>query len=395
MIKILNINRETTYSWAFNSSTWNKKLREIGIQSNLVSLQFEEDKSSYYAFVKRRLYFRRLLQKFIEKIEWLVGLDGNLHYSYYSLKKNTLYKEADIIHMHLIDGFFSIYDLKRLSRTKKILFTVHDFWLLTGHCAYPTGCNRFKKGCGKCPDLLRYPQLRIDRTKFLRKRKLKLLKSKNIFIHVATEKLKEMISDMDPTLIDKIFVLELPNAYKDNAIKKVKDTTKLKIGIRFTNQLQKNMGFNRRLLFLLKEVEGVEIHCIDDIRMADEFCQNLNKVIYSNDGKDSMCRFYSNIDFLINPSVDETYGLMSIEAASFGVPTLTVSESPIPAIMGIKNVYIAKNPREAVNIIIDISKNRKNFEIMSDQVLSRSKVSLSPDEFAIQISKVYLQILEK
>ncbi len=395
MIKILNINRETKYSWAFNSKTWYSKLREIGIESNLVSLQFEEENLSNYAFVKRSLSFRRLLQKQIEKIEWLVGFDGNLHYSYNSLKNNILYKESDIIHMHLIDGYFSIYDLKKISRTKKILFSVHDFWLLTGHCAYPTGCNRFKKGCGECPDLLRYPQLRIDRTKILKKRKLKLLKSKNVFIHVATKKLKEVIMDMDPTLINKTFVLGLPNAFKDNYTKKIKDPTKLKIGIRFTNQFQKNMGFNRRLLFLLKDIEGIEIHCIDDISMAHEFCQNLNKVIYKNEGKDDLYIFYSNIDILVNPTIDETYGLMSIEAASFGVPTITVSESPILSIMGIENVYVTNNPREAVNVIEDINKNRKNFEIMSDQVLRRSKVFLSPDEFAIEISKVYFRILEK
>jgi glycosyltransferase involved in cell wall biosynthesis len=129
--------------------------------------------------------------------------------------------------------------------------------------------------------------------------------------------------------------------------------------------------------------------------MAHEFCQNLNKVIYKNEGKDDLYIFYSNIDILVNPTIDETYGLMSIEAASFGVPTITVSESPILSIMGIENVYVTNNPREAVNVIEDINKNRKNFEIMSDQVLRRSKVFLSPDEFAIEISKVYFRILEK
>jgi len=50
--------------------------------------------------------------------------------------------------------------------------TLHDTWMFTGHCAYPGTCERFKVGCGSCPDLERYPAVSRDATadNFLRKR---------------------------------------------------------------------------------------------------------------------------------------------------------------------------------------------------------------------------------
>ena len=43
------------------------------------------------------------------------------------------------------------------------VITMHDFWLMTGHCAYINeSCNRWKAGCGNCPRLDQYPAARTD-----------------------------------------------------------------------------------------------------------------------------------------------------------------------------------------------------------------------------------------
>ena len=45
-----------------------------------------------------------------------------------------------------------------------VALTLHDEWLLTGHCAYTLGCERWRIGCGRCPDLTIYPAIRRDST---------------------------------------------------------------------------------------------------------------------------------------------------------------------------------------------------------------------------------------
>lgn len=69
----------------------------------------------------------------------------------------------DVLHLHNIHGYY--FDLRRLpeiSATQPTIITMHDPWLLTGHCAHPIDCERWRVGCGDCPDLARYVPIRKD-----------------------------------------------------------------------------------------------------------------------------------------------------------------------------------------------------------------------------------------
>jgi glycosyltransferase involved in cell wall biosynthesis len=71
----------------------------------------------------------------------------------------------DIIHCHnLHGGYFDLRKLAKFSRSFPVLLTLHDEWLLTGHCAGTLGCERWRIGCGSCPDLTIYPAVRRDAT---------------------------------------------------------------------------------------------------------------------------------------------------------------------------------------------------------------------------------------
>jgi glycosyltransferase involved in cell wall biosynthesis len=75
-------------------------------------------------------------------------------------------KSPEIIHAHnLHGGYFNLNSLINISKNYPLLITMHDEWLLTGHCAYTINCNRWQSGCGSCPDLVRYPGIKHDRTK--------------------------------------------------------------------------------------------------------------------------------------------------------------------------------------------------------------------------------------
>lgn len=71
----------------------------------------------------------------------------------------------DILHLHNLHGYY--FDLRRLpalSATQPTLITLHDAWLLSGHCAHSFACPRWKDGCGDCPDLEMYVPIRKDAT---------------------------------------------------------------------------------------------------------------------------------------------------------------------------------------------------------------------------------------
>ncbi|MFN8202227.1 MAG: glycosyltransferase [Solirubrobacteraceae bacterium] len=70
----------------------------------------------------------------------------------------------DVIHAHnLHGGYFDLRVLPALSRRYPVALTLHDAWLLSGHCAHSFDCERWRHGCGHCPDLSIYPAIRGTR----------------------------------------------------------------------------------------------------------------------------------------------------------------------------------------------------------------------------------------
>lgn len=83
--------------------------------------------------------------------------------------------KPDVLHVHNAHGYYL--DLDWLPRLREggwdgpVVWTLHDTWALTGRCAYFMECERWLRGCGKCPDLKRYPRTLVDTSGFMWKKK--------------------------------------------------------------------------------------------------------------------------------------------------------------------------------------------------------------------------------
>jgi len=72
-----------------------------------------------------------------------------------------------ILHCHNLHGeYFDLRALPWLSRHVPVVLTLHDSWLLAGHCGHPLECERWTTGCGSCPDLNIPPALVRDGTAY-------------------------------------------------------------------------------------------------------------------------------------------------------------------------------------------------------------------------------------
>lgn len=94
-------------------------------------------------------------------------------------------QRPDILHLHNLHGsYFDLRALPWLSQQLPTCITLHDAWLLSGHCAHSLDCDRWLTGCGHCPDLTLYPALRRDGTAYNWRRKQALYQQSRL--HVVT-----------------------------------------------------------------------------------------------------------------------------------------------------------------------------------------------------------------
>ena len=65
--------------------------------------------------------------------------------------ESAIPSEADIIHLHGVNGAVSIDALTRIVDGRKIVWTLHDMNPFTGACHYSLGCAGFATDCASCP----------------------------------------------------------------------------------------------------------------------------------------------------------------------------------------------------------------------------------------------------
>lgn len=119
--------------------------------------------------------------------------------------KTREYQEADIIHLHWINGGFV--NIKHLSKINKpIVWTMRDMWPFTGGCHYSMGCENYKTGCGNCVQL--QSNSSYDLSKFILNRKKKYL-PKNMKIVGISRWLSNKAKESE--LFSKFDVRTIPN----------------------------------------------------------------------------------------------------------------------------------------------------------------------------------------
>lgn len=108
----------------------------------------------------------------------------------------------DIIQLHNLHGYYINIEIlfKFLNEVKKpVIWTLHDCWSFTGHCAYYTAinCSKWQVHCSNCPAIHSYPEsIYIDQTKRnFREKKSLFTQIENLKIITPSQWLANEVSD--------------------------------------------------------------------------------------------------------------------------------------------------------------------------------------------------------
>ncbi len=153
--------------------------RKFGSDPDVLAVSTGEGHGRWYRA------FRRVADKFggpVRALDEFRGIESFHYPATYRLPFLPPHR-PDIIHAHnLHGGYFDLRALPWLSRQAPLVLTLHDAWLLSGHCSHSFGCDRWKTGCGACPDLTIYPAIRRDETALNWQRKSDIYAQSRLFV---------------------------------------------------------------------------------------------------------------------------------------------------------------------------------------------------------------------
>ena len=171
--------------------------------------------SQRFTQINSRFNKRRYSAYLVESIKNRMGLARKVAYiighEFFEYPRtwdilNLTPEPPNILHCHNLHGrYFDLRALPWLSHQIPTILSLHDAWLISGHCAHSFMCERWKTGCGKCPDLSIYPAIFRDATSFNWRRKKKIFSRSRFFISTPSKWLMDKVeqSILAPSCIEK------------------------------------------------------------------------------------------------------------------------------------------------------------------------------------------------
>lgn len=152
----------------------------------------------------------RRLDHVANSVTTRLGLQYQVVPSSNRLLRHPWLEKPDVIQLYNTHGgYFSHRFIPVLAQRAPIVWRLSDMWPMTGHCAYAGTCEKWRVGCGGCPDLSAYPPVGRDTTGYLWRQKQRLYRRSRITV-VAPSSWIEDIARSSPLFTDAAIV-RIPN----------------------------------------------------------------------------------------------------------------------------------------------------------------------------------------
>jgi len=323
--------------------------------------------------------------------------------------KTKEFIDADIIHLHNLHGwFFNLKTIKEMSKLKPIIWTLHDMWAITSHCAHSFE-GGLENGFYQCQSLNSYPRIAWHNEKYLCYRKKIIYDNSDFEIVVPSMWLKNkvensLLKEKNIHLIyngvdTKVFrSMDKQTIRKDLNISLVK-----KIILCFSDKIKNNeykgSEYINKILEKFRNNKSVHFICIGGSANSD-FEKNSNITYIPNiTDVNLLAKYYASSDIFLYPSIADSFGLVVAESMACGTPVLTFKVGGIPEIVDHKiNGYVAKYKDEddlinGLNYILDLSNIET--ELMSESAISKIRNNFTEDMMIEKYIELYNSLIKR
>lgn len=373
-----------------------------------ISKELEKKEHDSYIFYGRGKPEKELKCKKIEnKLSlyshvFFARLGFNGHGSYFKTKK--LIKELkkinpDIIHLHNIHGYYLnlnvLFKYLKNEYNGKIFWTLHDCWAFTGHCSHftITQCDKWKKECKKCPNLRCYPRELFDTTNNeYRKKKNLFTGIKNMTIITPSNWLKELVKQ---SFLKQYDIKVINNGIDQNIFKPTYDELiyekynipkdkKIILGVANVWEEKKGLNIFYNMSNIIKKDEIIVL-----VGLTEKQIKKLPKNIIGikrTDNQHELACLYTIAHIFINPSQEETFSLVTVEAMACGQQVIVCGKSAPKELINNK-VGIAIDKNDAINYYNAYKKIKKE-RIKQEEIVEHTK-KYSNEQMLKQVIEVY------
>ena len=244
--------------------------------------------------------------------------------------------DPDVVHIHNVHGYFLL-DPLLLSywaeRGKPVIWTVHDCWLFTGHCYHyvAAGCDRWQSGCHDCPQKRAFP------TSWLLDRSRRNYAAKQKALTGLPDLTLVTVSDWMRREVAKSFLKDVPCRVIHNGIdldtfQPMPDPqVQERFGIPATHYVlavasiwlpEKGIADLVRLAGLLAPDEGLVLVGRIGEEQKSTFPAGVT-FIPRTENAAALAALYSGALALVNPTWQDNYPTVNLEAIACGTPVIT------------------------------------------------------------------------
>lgn len=239
----------------------------------------------------------------------------------------------DVLHLHNLHSFCInlpiLFDYIKKNNVRTV-WTLHDCWTFTGQCPHfdMIGCDKWKTGCHHCPQLGGYPKSRTDNSKWMYAKKREWFTGvENMTLVTPSGWLADLarqsfMKDYPVQVIHNGIDLSVFKPTESNFRKKYHcENKRVLLGVAFGWGVRKGLDVFVELAKRLDESYQIVLVGTDDL-IDSQIPDNIIS-IHATQNQQELAEIYSAADLLVNPTREDNFPTVNIEALACGTPVLT------------------------------------------------------------------------